>query len=116
MSRYFINPDVESPVRFDMQRFMEFTDNLDPLTSSFLEDIRALDPAGFFVIGGEEYRPDVISTKIYGSTQYWWVVMIYNDLTDVNKLISGVSIKYPAQADLEDLYFALKSKATAQGA
>jgi hypothetical protein len=113
--RFFINPDVDSNVRFDLTRFMEFTDNLDPLTSSILDDIRELPQQGFFAVQGEEFRPDSVSHKVYGTHQYWWVIMAYNDIADVNKLTSGTVLKYPSLADLEDIYFTLKSKQTAQG-
>lgn len=115
MSQYFINLDVDSPVRFDLQKFLAFTDNLDPLTSTFLTDIKKLPTAGYFVIGGEEFRPDSVSAKIYGNDQYWWIIMVYNDILDVNSLISGRSVKYPTLSDLEDVYFSLKSRSTGQG-
>jgi hypothetical protein len=115
MTQFFINLDVESDVRFDPERFMQYTDNLDPLTSSIFTDVKKLNIAGYFVIGGEEYRPDSISFKIYGHHQYWWLLMAYNDIQDINALTSGRSIKYPSQADLEDIYFSLKSRSTGQG-
>ena len=116
MKKFFINPNVESPSRFDLQKFMEFTDNSDPLTASIFPDVKKLSIAGYFVIGGEEYRPDSISYKIYGNHQYWWVIMSFNEISDVNLLVSGKSIKYPALTDLEDIYFSLKSRSTGQGA
>lgn len=112
--QFFINLEKETPKRYDMSRFMEFTDNFDPLTSGFFKDIKALPTSGYFVIQGEEFRPDAISHKIYGSTQYWWAVMIYNDLADINLLTPGLSLKFPSLADLEDAYFQLKSKQSVQ--
>lgn len=112
--QFFINLEKETEKRYDMSRFMEFTDNFDPLTAGFLRDIKALPTDGYFVVQGEEFRPDAIAHKLYGSTQYWWAVMIYNDLSDINQLTSGISLSYPSLEDLEDAYFKLKSKQSVQ--
>lgn len=111
---FFINLDAETPKRYDMSRFMEFTDNFDPLTCGFFRDIKALPNSGFFVVQGEEFRPDAVAYKIYGNTQYWWAIMIYNGLFDVNQLTAGLSLQFPAIDDLEDAYFKLKSKQSVQ--
>ena len=112
--KYFINLEKETEKRYDMSRFLEFSDNFDPLTSSFYADIKALPLSGFFVIQGEEFRPDAIAHKIYGNTQYWWALLIYNGLSDINELVAGLSIRYPSLEDLEDAYFKLKSKQSVQ--
>ena len=36
--------------------------------------------------------------------------MIYNDLVDVDEVVSGLSIKYPSVLDIEDIFFKLKTK------
>lgn len=115
MSRFFIDLETETPERFDLSRFMEYTDNHDPLTAAFFDDILAMPLEGYFVVQGEEARPDVIAHKLYGSTQYWWIVMMYNSLTDVNEIQSGISLRYPSLSSVEDAYFSLKSRQTASG-
>lgn len=110
MSQFFINLDLEALVRFDMAKFMEFVvDNHDPLTSRFFRDLRDLEIEGFFVVQGEGTRPDTISFKIYGDHQYWWVIMLYNDLFEVEDIVSGTSLKFPSLSGIEDLFFSLKS-------
>lgn len=114
--KFFINLEKETERRYDMSRFLELSDNFDPLTSGFYDDIHALPLHGFFVISGEEFRPDAIAHKIYGQTQYWWAIMIYNNLSDINDLVAGTSLRYPSIENLEDAYFKLKSKQSVQDA
>jgi hypothetical protein len=109
MSQFFINASFQSTQRFDMGRFMEFTDNYDPLTSSFLETIPTLLPSGTYVVQGEDGRPELLSKAIYGDFQYWWILLIYNGQIDYRGLTTGMTIAFPALSDLEDAYFSLKS-------
>lgn len=111
MSLFFINLDYESDIRFDMAKFVEHTDgSFDPLTSNFLDEVSKLQPIDRFVVSSEEGRPDLISHKIYGTTQYWWVIMEMNGILDVNDITNGKVLEYPDISDLEDIYFSLKSK------
>lgn len=41
-------------------------------------------------------RPDLISQKCYGTTNYWWFIMWYNGISDVwNDLCDGIILKIP---------------------
>jgi len=113
MSQFFINLDLETEKRFDMSKFLEFTDNYDSLTSKFLLDLKKLKPIFTFVITHEEKKPDLISQLIYGDTQYWWIILYYNDITEIDELVSGKILQYPSLEDLEDLYFSLRSEEVA---
>jgi len=110
---FFINTEYESKERFDIAKLLEYTDNYDPLTSSFLKDLKSLKSFGTWIIQSEEKRSDVLSYKIYGDTQFWWAILFYNDLTENDDLETGMSIQYPNLTDLEDLYFGLKAKQAA---
>jgi len=109
MSNFFINTKLNSVERFDFGKFMEFTDNYDPLTSRFLLNLRKLPVAGQYVIRAEEKRPELLSFRVYANTQYWWVLLFYNALLDDQDLETGQVIQYPALTDLEDLFFSLKA-------
>lgn len=42
-------------------------------------------------------RPDIISQRLYGTTNYWWFIMWYNGVGDVwNDLRENMVIKYPS--------------------
>lgn len=112
MSEYYINLNIESPERFDLSRFLEFSDNYDPLTSSFLRNVKTLTSRGYYVVQTEEYRPELISYKIYENTQYWWILLIYNDLPLLSDMVPGLVLNFPSLEDVEDLYFTLKSQSS----
>ena len=112
MAQYFLNSEYESDERFDMARFMAYTDNFDPLTSRFLHDLSGLAHSGEYIVQNEEGRPEILSYKIYGNTQYWWILLYYNGITAVEDLTTNMVIKYPSIGDLENLYFSMKAKET----
>jgi nucleoid-associated protein YgaU len=115
LSEFFINLDKEASERYDMSRFMNYdTDNHDPLTSNFLRSLQALQPQGQYTVQGEDGRPDNLSFKIYGSTQYWWIILLYNGISEFDKISTGDVLNYPGLDSLEDLYFGLKAKELGQ--
>ena len=44
---------------------------------------------------GYEYRPDLISQKIYGFPDYWWKIMEANNIKDIYNFKAGVNIRIP---------------------
>jgi len=108
---FFINLDtVTTKERFSLSKFLDFSDNFDPITSDFMLTISSLKSGGNYTIKGEDARPDLISHELYGSAQYWWIIMFYNGIVQVDSLTNGMVLKYPDSDALEDLYFTLKSK------
>lgn len=108
---FYIDLENENEVRYDMAKFMRNdVDNFDPITSKFLTDLKSLPTKGRLIIQGEEGRPDLISKKIYGSFQYWWLILLYNSILDMSELTIGSTILYPDENDLEDFYLSLKSQ------
>jgi len=113
---FFINTSIFSDERIDMAKFMEFLDQdsgFNPLTSSLFKDIKALPLKGKYAIQKEESRPELVSNKVYGNTQYWWVIMIYNGLVNTDEVINGLVVKYPKLDSVEDLLFSLKASQVA---
>lgn len=106
---FYINTTKETESRYDMSLFMEFSDVYDILTSYFMDKVIELPVYGERVVQGEEGKPDLLSYKIYGSTRYWWILMVYNAILDNSDIINGLIVKYPSLDDIEDLYFKLKS-------
>lgn len=107
---FFIDLEKETDKRFDISKFFEFTDNYDPLSSGFVSSLKSISMGGLYTITKEDGRPDLISNNIYGDTQYWWILMLYNDYVIVEDFKIGEQIKYPSLTELEDLYFSLKVK------
>jgi len=117
MSLFFIDTDKDYTERFDIGRFMRYeNENHDPLTSAFIKDLKALKNNGRFVVQGEEFRPDLISDKIYGTTQHWWIILLYNDVFEIDDITNGVELNYPSLDDLDSLFFNLKAQESAREA
>ena len=107
---HYIDLDTDYVKRFDFSKFLSFVnDNHDILTSYFLNKIKELPVRGVFTITYEEKRPDVISRKIYRDTQYWWLLMEYNNINSPLELTSGKELYYFSINELENLYFSLTS-------
>lgn len=110
MSLFFINLDRDTQERYDLAKFLQFTDNFDPLTSDFLDKVKALPSGGNYKITDDDQRPDRASLRIYSDFQYWWILMFYNDMLGVEDFTRGKLIQYPRRDALEDFYFGLGLK------
>lgn len=94
-----------------MSRFIDFDeDNFCILDSYLCTQLKKLPYAGAVAVTTQENRPDLLSYDIYGSTQYWWILMLYNDYLSPTELTSGALVKYPSLNDLENIYFTLSTK------
>lgn len=106
---FFINLDITTQERFDMSRFMRFDgDVFDPLASNVISSIKNLESGGQYTVQGHDFRPDAVSDIIYGTSEYWWVLLLYNDKLSFNDLQHGDEITFPSIQALEDMYFRLK--------
>lgn len=114
MAQHFVNLENEKGERYAMSKFFAYTDNFDPLTSYFASEIAKLPVSGYYTIQGEDERPDLAAYRIYGDTQYWWVLLMYNKILEFNGIATGETLPYPSLTDIEDLYFSLKAKETAK--
>lgn len=110
---YYINTDRDLKTRYDIAKFVEWyvpqfeTPVYDILFSYFWNAVVGLPQGGKFIVSGEENRPDLVSYKIYGTTQYWWIILYYNSLVHNEEITAGLELKYPLLSDLESLYFKL---------
>jgi len=49
-----------------------------------------------YVIPGYEHRPDLISDIFYNTPEYWWLILLYNNIDDpFEGLNVGDQIKIP---------------------
>jgi len=44
---------------------------------------------------GMEFRPDMMSTQVYGVPDYWWRILEANDMKDIYEFKSGAIIRLP---------------------
>jgi len=112
---YYINLDIDVQERYDLSKFMVWEDNMyDILTSNFIISLKSLNPTGVFEVTYEENRPDLVSYNIFKTTNYWALLMMYNDMISPFEIKIGVQMAFPGIKDLEDLYFTLRSKEMAE--
>jgi len=71
LTRYDVNKDNNTKVAVDILRRVAFTENFRNDNNSFHE---------YIVKDGE--TPEIIAHKYYGDSQYHWVVLLVNDITD----------------------------------
>ena len=102
---FYIDNDLDLAEKFDYTKFMERIDDVyDPLNSYMLYAIPKLPLSGYYTITTQEKRPDLISYELYGDTQYWWIILWYNHLSNPMQLVTGLTIGYPNINNLEALY------------
>lgn len=108
---FFFKFDVESDERFVMEKFYEADeDTFDIYNSNFLNTIKELARFGEYIVTNEEQRIDVISYEIYGSTQYWWMLLEYNDIVDQFSIKKGDIINFFDLESLEGKYHWLQKE------
>lgn len=56
-------------------------------------------------------RPDILSLRIYGYMNYWWILCKVNNIDDVwNDMYVGMDIMIPDIRDIEDWYISVKAR------
>lgn len=111
---HFINLELlntkDFKERFDLQKFVGFSENVyDYLDSYFIEQVTKLPVFGKTIVQIEENRPDLVSYRIYGTTQFWYILMLYNGMVSPFELVEGQELNYPKIEDIEKLYFSLNA-------
>lgn len=42
-----------------------------------------------------EFRPDLVSYKAYGTPDYWWKILEFNQIADIYNFKAGLNIRIP---------------------
>lgn len=96
--------------RYDMQKFVPMSSDVyDLLDSYFALKVKKLPVYGTTSVKGEEHRPDLLAYRIYGSVNFWYILMLYNDYITPLDMLEGDTINYPRIDDLEEVYFQLNA-------
>lgn len=116
MATHSLNMLEKYQERYDLAKFISPVKRrfayFDIVDSEFLSSIRKLKKFNTYTITSEEGRPDLLSERIYGlgEIQFWWILMILNELRLPKDLKRGMIIKYPSRDDLEGIYLSLGNK------
>lgn len=66
-------------------------------------------PAYYRVINSDLMRPDLISWKCYGTVEFWWIIMVVNNIENpLTDLSEGQVLTIPHRLDIYD--FQMKYK------
>lgn len=49
----------------------------------------------YVISSGTEYRPDLVSNRVYGTPDFWWRIMEYNNIKDIFDFKAGRNIVLP---------------------
>lgn len=104
---FYINPEINTTDKFDMCKFMDMSSDgaFDCLNSYLLYALPKIPYIGYITVSNvQANRPDMLSYAIYGTTQYWWLLMLYNNLLSPYDIEVGLKIYYPSLANLEQFY------------
>ena len=103
---FYIDNETATTDKYDLAKFMEFGEDcvFDCLNSYMLYQIPKLPAVGYYTIRREVNRPDLLSYNLYGDTQYWWIILWYNNMVKPQDLKAGIVIKYPSLSNVEQLY------------
>ncbi|EJF07108.1 Base plate wedge protein 53 [Thiovulum sp. ES] len=106
---FYLNNEISTQDKYAIEKFANHDgESLDILTSSIIERISELKSIGLYIVDKEEHRPDLLSYNLYKDTQYWFLLLLYNDIHDYRELKQGQTVKYFSIVELEALYFDLK--------
>lgn len=113
---FFLDTDISTEKRWDASKFIPYLNGCYDIVQSYVcMEIKKLPLGGKFMIQGEENDPALLSFEIYGDTQYWWLILLYNGYTSLDDLQTGEIVKFPDLSDLDDLYFLLKDSENKYG-
>ena len=62
-------------------------------------------PSYYRMKGEDLGQPDLLSYKLYGTEQYWWIVCLVNDIQNpFSDFEEGQILKIPSILDIHDFY------------
>ena len=105
---FYIANTIQTPTRYDIVKFMSYSNGcLEVMDSALINLITQLPSAGAFEVTTQEGRPDLLSYDIYGNTQYWYILLLYNGILKITDLKTGVVVNFPSLDRLENFYMRL---------
>jgi len=65
---------------------------------------------------GDIQRPDVLSYRIYGQPQYWWILCKFNQIDDLwNDMYVGMDLIIPSLNDITTFYSRMRRRVITNG-
>jgi hypothetical protein len=89
--------------RYNQRKFMDQDIWGPDLSENKFNNFKTTRPIRYYQIDNwEECRPDLISYNIYGKTDYWWILLKFNNIIDIfEELKGGFILKVPDRRDIQ---------------
>lgn len=77
------------------------TKELDHLWNSLSGFKMLYQPTYYRVTSSDHMRPDIISYKVYGVVEFWWVICLVNSISSpLTDLVEGLVLTIPNKLDI----------------
>lgn len=87
----------------------EYIEGNDFYNSELLRKIPKLPVSGYYTIPNNEYRIDLLTSAIYGTSDCSQILLYYNGLR-IEDLKIGVVLKYPSIDDINEMLMSISRK------
>ena len=76
-------------------------EQLDFLYNSLSDFVMEYSPGYYRVVTIDCMRPDFISYKVYGTVDFWWIILLVNGIEDpFTDLVEGMILEIPNKLDI----------------
>jgi hypothetical protein len=80
-------------------------DQLDHLHNNLSKFQMGYEPSYYRVDSVDLMRPDMISYTVYGTVDYWWIILLVNEIMDAfNDLEVGMLLTIPNTLDVANFF------------
>jgi len=80
---------------FNILTFETYDRTYNPETKEKFQEIREDEIKFYSITRGTQYKPYLVSQDVYGDPGYWWFLMEFNNIFDIEDFTVGKTIKIP---------------------
>ena len=80
---------------FNILTFETYDRVYNPQIKERYPEIKEEDVKFYSITKGTQYKPYLVSQDVYGDTGYWWFIMEFNNIFDIEDFIVGKTIRIP---------------------
>jgi hypothetical protein len=81
------------------------TQEYDHLNNTLSRFVMSYPVSYYRIVEADVMRPDLISYKVYGTVDYWWIVLFVNDIEDpLDDITAGTILKIPNILDIYQFF------------
>lgn len=91
----------------DINSYMDENFNLNPNLNSYSEFFKTLSYTEVYIDDVLKYNSDLISYNYYGTEDYWWCILLLNDLHSNQDLVVGSRIRIYDKSDIDNFLYTI---------